>query len=61
VCGPPSQLHVCEANDVSLHVVMNVMFDASENGMLSDLSVVRKGFLTRAKATSEHKHRRLRC
>jgi hypothetical protein len=33
------------SDDVSLHVVMNVMFGASENGMLSDLSVTWKGFL----------------
>jgi hypothetical protein len=50
----------CEASDVSLHVVMDRHVCASENGMLSDLSVTWEGF-TLAKPISEHKHRRLRC
>jgi predicted HD phosphohydrolase len=35
----------CEASDVSLHVVMDRHVCASENGMLSDLSVTWEGFL----------------
>ena len=55
VRGPPSQLQVCEANDISLRLVMDHRVCISENGMLSDLTVERKGFVpapSRPRSTS---------